>query len=359
MNEAEILRAIIADNTTLLKGDTPERLKGLSPTIVKSYIAAMEGLVNATSDSSAAGPSVWTTNSEESNVLPPPPPPPSTPSATPSSQAAEDEDVMSVTPPLPRIVTVEVKEPFCGRCLGVLEEVAPTCLECKRKINHQCTHCDKRDPAPVRCHYASHHPDGKGSLLCSDCAMVCDQCQVELCQDCGRTCSECEDYTCWGCDGVEGPSRLGDMCPKCEAKRGKRRMTPEQVAEVVAKACGCTVQLQLEPPTPALASDISHVTPMSCTPVSPSRFNEMVATSVRVGEYVTLKDSLLTDMYYKVMGIVIEKEAYGNVFYRAVIRNMYTKVESQASPFELTCVNLPKEERRVLKAKFAEKFGGK
>jgi len=138
----------------------------------------------------------------------------------------------AVTPPLPRTPT----ERTCGRCSAVLPGLPPTCLECGTKIYHQCLYCAKPDHEPIRCHYASRHPFNKGTSLCIGCAMVCDKCEVDICADCGRTCSECEDHLCWGCWEVDEPSRVGDVCPKCQAKQGKKPKTDDQGAEANVEA---------------------------------------------------------------------------------------------------------------------------
>jgi hypothetical protein len=140
------------------------------------------------------------------------------------------EDEEAVTPPLPRAPTDHV----CGHCSAQLPGLPPTCLECGHKIYHQCMYCAKPDPAPVCCHYASRHPLNKGTILCTGCSLVCEECNVDVCADCGRTCSQCEEFICWGCSGVEGPSHIGDICPKCETKNGKRQKTQQDAgAEAV------------------------------------------------------------------------------------------------------------------------------
>ena len=176
------------------------------PTEVRVFVYGADGLCH--DDSPAAPPSTPAGSSQPLAVV-----------DLTSNRETELEE--AVTPPLPRSTT-DLK---CGRCSAQLPGLPPTCLECGTKIYHQCLYCAEPDPTPVRCHYASRHPFNKGSYLCVGCAMICDKCEVDICADCGRTCSVCEDHICWGCSGVEEASRIGDVCPKCEAKQGKRPKT--------------------------------------------------------------------------------------------------------------------------------------
>src|SRR5208283_3493112 len=167
---------------------------------------------------------------------------PSTPAAVVVDLTRDTEVEQAVTPPLPRAPT----DRTCGRCSALLPALPPTCLECGTKIYHQCLYCEKPDPAPVRCHYASRHPFNKGTSMCVNCAMVCDKCEVDICADCGRTCSVCEDHLCWGCWEVEHPTRVGDVCPKCQVKQGKKQKTEGDEAVDVGTDAGANMVIDVE-----------------------------------------------------------------------------------------------------------------
>lgn len=173
-----------------------------------------------------------------------PPAPPSTPatSQTPTATVVVTEDEPSPpTPPLPRGKTSHLLafEPVrrCGGCDTMMAGLPCKCLECGGKLVFRCVGCtDKSHPSVVRCHYASRHVKDDG-YLCVGCAMVCDRCEVDLCADCGRTCSMCEDFVCWGCAEVDDPARLGDMCPKCEAAKGKKHKSDDDGEAAVLCLC--------------------------------------------------------------------------------------------------------------------------
>jgi hypothetical protein len=173
------------------------------------------------------------------------------------------------------------------------------------KLVFWCVDCvDTSKPTLVRCHYASRHVDNDG-YLCVGCALVCDRCEVDVCADCGRTCSECEDFVCWGCAEVDDPARLGDVCPKCEAAKGKKAKTDE-----VATA---------------------------------------EATPIRVGNYVTIIGDVFTDAYYKVAQISTASGLF------ALVRSMYSGREQWEAIGNLALSSITKEERKRLKQAFYDR----
>lgn len=236
-----------------------------------------------------------------------PPAPPSTPATGSQLVTATEDEPSPPTPPLPRGKTSHLLtfEPIrhCGGCDTLLAGLPCKCLECGIKLVFWCVDCiDTSKPTLVRCHYASRHTNDDG-YLCVGCALVCDRCEVDVCADCGRTCSICEDFVCWGCAEVDDPARLGDVCPKCEAAKGKKQRTEQA----------------------AMAAE---------------------SVPVRVGDWVTINRDVYQDAYYQVIQI---SSTYGCGGLEVLVRSMYDDRHQQwESIGDVVRSSITQEERQRL-----------